>query len=381
MASKDGPKKYTAGGITFRRAGPDDDQQLRSLLRNNPMDSWVNISLEQEPSFFASQGLMGPSVAVIAMEERSQVTVGMYTCSLLPVHYDGRAERIHYLGGLRVHPRYRIKLGILKNGFASLEPLIGNIGENILPFQFTSIAKENLRARRLLEARLKGMPVYTPVGELTTVAVSTRQGRAGELLRRAGPDDIPALVDFYNRQAAAYQFAPVLSKEWLAGLSDTKGLAIEDFLLLEDGGDLHGCLAIWDQRPFKQTVSHGYRFPLNRMYRCYNLFARLNGRLCLPAPGQRLEQVFLAFAAFSDHGLSLALEAIREALHKAHNAACSKGAEAAVIGLSPLNPLFSILTKALPALTYTTCLETVVQPGQLAPILSGRPVQPEAALL
>ena len=378
MGVKEGSKKYTAGGITFRRAGPDDDQQLRSLLRNNPMDSWVNISLEQEPSFFAGQGLMGPSVAVIAMEECSQATVGMYTCSLLPVHYDGRAERIHYLGGLRVHPRYRVKLGILKNGFASLEPLIGSIGENILPFQLTSIAEENLRARRLLEARLKGMPVYTPVGELTCLAVSTRQGRAGELLRQARPSDIPALVKFYNRQAAAYQFAPVLSEEWLAGLSATKGLAIEDFLLLEDGGDLHGCLAIWDQRPFKQTVSHGYRFPLNRMYRLYNLFARLNGRLCLPAPGQRLEQVFLAFAAFSEQGLPAALEAIREALDEA---ACSKGAEAVVIGLSPLNPLFSILTQVLPALTYTTCLETVVQPGQLTPILAGRLVQPEAALL
>jgi hypothetical protein len=114
------------------------------------------------------------------------------------------------------------------------------------------------------------------------------------------------------------------------------------------------------------------------MYRLYNLFARLNGRLSLPAPGQQLEQVFLAFTAFSDQALPLALQVVREALDKV---ACSKGAEAAVIGLSPANPLFNILTKALPVLTYSTCLQTVTQSGQSVPILSSRPVQPEAALL
>ncbi|MCI5145719.1 MAG: hypothetical protein D3923_09350, partial [Candidatus Electrothrix sp. AR3] len=176
MAPENHAQYYSAGGIIFRQAGADDDRALRSLLRNNPMDSWVNISIECEPSFFAGQGLMGPSVAVIALEENSQATVGMYTCSLLPVHLNGSTERIHYLGGLRVHPQYRFKLSILKNGFTSIEPLISCIGEKMLPFQFTSIAKKNTQAKRLLEARLKGMPIYTPVGELTTLAISTRRG-------------------------------------------------------------------------------------------------------------------------------------------------------------------------------------------------------------
>ena len=248
-------KQYSASGITFCRAKATDDHELRALLRNNPMDAWVNISLEREPCFFSGEGLMGPSVAVIARkEEKPHVAVGMYTCSLLSAHINGRAERINYLGGLRVHPHYRLKLSILKNGFASIEPLIGGIGDEILPFQLTSIAKENRRARRLLEARLKGMPIYTPAGELTTLAISTRQGKAKGLLQQAKPADIPSIVDFYNRQARSFQFSPVLNEAWLAGLNGDKGLTIEDFWLFKKGGELHGCLAIWDQRSFKQTV-------------------------------------------------------------------------------------------------------------------------------
>ena len=365
-----------ADGIVLRKAQATDDDDLRALLRNNSMNSWVNIAIEREPSFFAGEELMGPSVTVIAQQDREpHETAGMYTCSFLPVHVNGKPERVGYLAGLRVNPQYRNKLRILKNGFASIESLVGNRGT--LPFWFTSVASENTRARRLLEAKLDGMPVYKPLGDMETLAISTQHGRSKGWLQQAQPDDIPAIVEFYNRYSESFQFSPVLTQAWLSGLAGNKGLKLEDFWLLKDGKDISGCMAIWDQRKFKQTVSHGYRYPLDRTYRLYNLFAGLTGRVKLPVIGHRLEQVFLSFIAFNDQAEAVALDVIREGLIKAQH----QGAEAGVLGLSMTNPLLNTVKDTLPALTYRTCMETVVWPNQAEPILDGRPPQPEVAIL
>jgi len=57
---------FCAGCIVYRQARREDDECIRSLLRNNDMDSWVRMSLEREPSFFLGENLMGESVAVVA---------------------------------------------------------------------------------------------------------------------------------------------------------------------------------------------------------------------------------------------------------------------------------------------------------------------------
>jgi hypothetical protein len=220
------------------------------------------------------------------------------------------------------------------------------------------------------------MPTYRPSGELHTLVLSVRTGRSKRLWQRATTADIPALARFHNEHAANYQFAPVLSDAWLRKLPH-RGLNLDDFWLLKDGTHLRGCVALWDQRRFKQTVVRGYRFPLNLLRAPYNAWALATGRLPLPAPGERLEQVFLAFAAFDSRAESIAIDALREAL--AHLK--QKRAQAAVIGLSPTHSLYSRIVSAFPSHLYRTCIETVSWQGNAAPSLDGRAPQPETALL
>ena len=367
---------YAANGVLYRKASPADDGELRATLRSEPMDSWVQLCLEREPSFFAGEGVLGESAAVLATEVcPPYATIGMYTCAFLPVHVNGCPEYVGYLGGLRVKTAYRHKIRIVKGGFSSIPHVVPNRGT--MPFWFTSVADGNSTACRLLEARLKGMPVYRFLGNVATFAFSIAQGKRHGVLRQAERQDVPALVDFYNRQSASYQFSPVLTEEWLLGLSGRYGLTLKDFWLLKDGGQVRGALAVWDQRTYKQVTIRGYRRPLNALRLPFNWWARLSQRVQLPAPGQRLEQVSLAFVAFDPQAQSLAIECLREALTKVREKAASVG----ICGLSPSSALYPTLKAQLKSHIFFTRIETVAWPSDPEPALDGRPPQPEIATL
>ena len=367
---------YQGGEVIFRKAFTDDNEKLKAALRDNALDSWVRLSLQREPSYFAGDALMGSSFTVIACDEHQPDSmVGMYSCACLPLHVNGVATQLGYLAGLRVNQQYRHKLRILKNGFSSIKHLVPHCGA--APFMFTSVASENTSARRLLEAGLKGMPLYRTRGNMETLTFNTQQGWLQGLLQPASPQDVPALVNFFNQQAARYQFSPVLTQAWLLSLSGDKGLSLSDFWLAKDGTAIRGCLAIWDQRAFKQTVVRGYRFPINVFRGLYNLFAGATGRVRLPARGRALAQVYLSFVAVDNPAGTFAINLVKEGLGRARQ----RGADVAILGLSDKNPLTAVLKQTLKPLVYRTCIETVTWPEDLEPILHGYPVQPEVAVL
>lgn len=374
MQSARRPERFDAGGVTYRKAGPDDDSVIRALLRSNDMESWVRMSIEREPSYFDGESLLGDSTTVIACKlDMSQQVVGMYSMAIQQTHVNGAATETAYLGALRVNPEFRHRLRILKNGFDSARALSGI---DALPV-FTSLASENVVARRLLEANLRGMPCYTHVGDLDSMGFATRQGRARGLLQQAEAADIPALVEFFNAAAANYQFTPVLSRRWLESLPGPAGLQLDDFWLLKDGSTIRGCVAVWDQRAFKQIVAHGYRFPLNVLLGGYNAIAALTGRVRLPRPGDQLQQAFLSFFALDAQADDAVADIVREALLISSR----KGARVGTLGMSTENPLVSRLQADLRASIYRTRIETVHWPDCPAPSLDGRPPQPEVALL
>lgn len=367
---------YRAGGLVFRPAGTADDAALRRCLRDNDMDAWINLAFEREPCFFDGENLMGASLAVIAETEKSSHDfVGMYTCAQLPVHLNGQTAVAGYLGGLRVNPSYRRKIRILKDGFASIPFLTRPWGQPNA--WFTSIGQENNQARRVLEAGLKHLPRYQLVGEMETLVFQTRRDPPTGLLQSATQEDIPALTEFFNQQAQAFQFAPSLDEAWLQSLDGEHGLSLADFWLLKDGDALHGCLAIWDQRRFKQTVVRSYRFPLNKLRIAYNLLAGIRGKPKLPAPNQLIEQVFLSFVALSESAQQMAVEVVKEGLRLA----AQKGALVGTLGLSAQSPLTTRLKAALPHESYRTRIETVSWSDADRLRLDGRPAQPEVALL
>jgi hypothetical protein len=364
---------FRAGGLLYRRAELQDEADVRAAFRENPMDGWVRLAFERAPGFSRNEN-RDPGSGTFVARETDGGLVGTYALETLRVHVDGRPETVGYLAGLRVRREYRHKVRVLKGGFASLATLAPASGT--VPCYFTSIAQDNRRARRFLEARLPGMPVYQAEGEMETF-VFRAAGRRHGILHPAQPRDIPALARFYNAQAARYQFAPVLSERMLNELNGARGLNLSDFLLIKDGPTLRGCLALWDQRSYRQTVVKGYRFPLNVLRPISNAWSALRGGPALPAPGQSVEQVFLAFAALDLLPTDVAERAIQEALSLAKE----RGAGVGILGLSPSHPLARSRFIRRHSRVYRTVIETVTWPDAPRPRLTSLQVQPEIALL
>lgn len=344
----------------FRLATAADEALLRSLMRENGMRTWVEMAIERAPSSFADEPF-GRDWAVIAEEGRS--VVGMYTAGVLPVHVNGRRERLGYLGGMRVDPAHRRRIRHVRAGYASIRRLAPVAGT--LPWWFTVVAAENAPARRLLERGLPGLPGYHPLGDYCTFGLPTSRGKERGLWRQAGEPDLPRLIEFHEARAATFQLSPALEE------TVVRRIGLGRFLLHERAGELHGVAAPWDQRAFKRIVARRYRAPIGALLPAYNAYARLFRRVPLPRTTRALEQTFLSFLALSEEAV-----ADGEALLKELLARCAT--PVASLGLHAEHPLVETIS-ALRPLRYPARVYAVSFEGR--PALDGRPAQPEVATL
>lgn len=345
---------------TFNVATGCDDSDLRALLRENPMPSWVTMTIERDPSFFAGTNHFGRDSAIIARQEGRPV--GMGTCSRHPLHLNGQKAELGYLGALRVTPAYRNRIHLLRESYNAMRSHGQSIG---IDSWYTCIATQNHTARRLLEANLKGMPRYSHVGELITLAMAKGRERRNGFWQLASPEDIESLSAFYNIQAAQYQFAPALSSQAIQAL----GIP---FYIHKERNRINACMALWNQQSFKQVVARSYRPPLAALLPVYNGLARLRGRITLPRIGARLDQSFMAFLAVGSQEPEFFSTLLQDAL-----ALCSTNV--LTVGFHAEHPLLEKLIRRFRPSTYQTCVYTVSFDQAMS--LDGRPVQPEVAIL
>lgn len=370
-------RSETDSGYRFAVAAERDDAELRAALRGSAMPAWVAATVEREPSYFAANDLPGHCVTVTARESHEPGELaGLCSCAFFPVHLNGRPVEACYLGSLRLREKFRARPGLLKRGFEALPRLVpAAAGASLL---FTSIASDNAPARRILEAGARGMPRYTLLGEMATCALGVGCARGYGLLERAKPSDAAELAAFHNEACSGVQLSPVLSEDWLSNSCASGRPMIEHFLIHRREGRIAACIAVWDQRAYRQIVVRGYRQPLRALRGAHNAMARLRGQPQLPPVGGRLEQVFLAFAALDpalDDG-DFFVRLVREALLSVRMA----GADGALIGLSPNSARYAALRRALSCYVYKTRIESVALAGATPPEISGF-VQPEVALL
>ena len=347
--------------IHYTLATPGDDPCLCALLREHPMQGWVRMSLTRDPSFFAGCDHFGSEWAMLARD--GDRPVGLYTCAAHPVHLDGNASELGYLGGLRIVRTHRNRLSAVRAGYASIRKLHPPPASGIW---YSAIAADNRPARRLLEARLRGMPIYTPINEFVTLALPAARARHHGLWQAVPEAGLEALCHFYNVQARRYQFSPVLTPERALRTGAR-------FYAVSAGGKIAACMAIWNQMSYKQVCVHGYHRLLHTVLPLYNLLARLTRRVRLPAPGQTLEQSYLAFFAVDTPEQGSAPGALIE------DALSLCGTQVLTLGLHAAHPWLAQLQGSFRPVQYRSCIYRVS--FEEAGSLRACPAQPEVALL
>ncbi len=378
MAGAPAARELKVGQILVEKAAPEDDPELRRLLRDNPMEGEIRVSLEREPNAFLAAGVEGePHRTIVA--RGSDGIVGMGSRAVWNAFVNGEPCRFGYLSQLRVDRTHRGRKRLLKAGYDLLRSFRG---PDEKPFDLTSIVADNEVARRLLGAGVPGLPKYREIEEWSTLVIPTtsRPRRvAGMRIERGNRGLLAGVARCLERNRCRYQFASRFSAADLRSPERSRGLEPEDFFLAVGGGEVVGCVALWDQSGFKQVVVRGYSPRLARWRPWINRFSPLMGMPRLPEPGQRLPHAYLSHLAVNEDDPEI-FQALVEA---AYAEARTRRYVYMVIGLAARHPWRSWLERRFKPRTYSSVLYAVQweDGAEAVAALDGRMPHVEVALL
>jgi hypothetical protein len=221
---------------------------------------------------------------------------------------NGVARRIGYLGALRIEPGLPRAARLLRDGY---DHLLGQVA-SMVDGCVTSIASDNLRARRVLErGRGLGLPVYRALGDLVTLVlpVPRLRGRGVGTADGPAPGEERALDRFLAREAGRTHLGLAWDGLAWAGLAG-HGVSRSQVRLVRRDGCIVAAGAVWDQRACRQVVIDGYGGALRLARPLVNAALVLAGRPAFPPPGTVLAQGALLGATVSEPGQWPALWAV-----------------------------------------------------------------------
>jgi hypothetical protein len=341
-----------------------DDDDLRRLLRETPMPGPIEVSLEREPDFFAAARQEGGRHHTVAIRDRlTGRLAAMGSRSVYEMFVDGQPQRVGYLSQLRIAPEHR-RPGrqLLRLGFDLLRQ---THAEGEASFDITTIIDGNETARRILEAGLPGLPRYQRLEEFVTfllpVRGGVRAGRRGIEVATGSALLLPGILDCLERFGRRHQFA----WHWTSNI-----LPPERFYVALAGDHIAGCLALWDQRAFKQVVIRGYDRTMTWRRPLLNL---LGARL--PPVGEPLAHAHLSHVAVDDDDPQVLAALLAAAMEGARR----DKLDCVTIGSAARHPLSEVVRRCYRCREYVSILYAVHwdQP----PTLDGRIPHPEVAVL
>jgi hypothetical protein len=280
----------------------------------------IALTLEREPSYFDYSGVDGPfHQMIIAGEQCGNKLVGMASRSIGPRYYNGSIQQIGYLGQLRFTLPHR-RFFPLQRGFRYLKELHG---DGRTSFYLTSIMEDNLTANRVLKSGVNGLPCYKEYCRFNTHTIPTLGNKPSKIslggirVEKGSTERISEIIDFLHHNNKRFQFAPVWDAGTLFSPESTPGLSIENFILAIENEKIIGCMALWDQRRFKQAVIRSYSKNLTRWRFMINLAAALRGAPKLPAVNSILPHSYLSHIGISDLRSEVFTLLLNTALQKA----------------------------------------------------------------
>lgn len=360
--------------IGFALATPADDPDIRRLLRENLMPGRIALTFEREPDYFADADLPeSEKQTILARESGGAVCVG--SCSLRQRFINGKPCRVGYLGGLRLDARVAGRFDILRRGYEFFRELQS---DRPAEYYFTSIAADNLPARKFLERGLAGMPTYEFAGEFVTMLLPVKHQPPVRAALKVETADTEEVLNFLDQQSRQYQFAECWTAQELTALA-VLGLKVEQFQCVRMAGRIAAVAAAWDQRAFRQTVIRGYAPSLACARPLINLAARLLRTPRLPPVGATLAHAFVSHLASNLEKP----EALTALIAQLSGSLVGRGVEFLTLGFAANDPRLELLRGKFRGREYRSRIYVVGWPGLGGSVheLDARCLGPEVAAL
>lgn len=276
------------------------------------MPGVVALSFEREPYFFKASSIEGENHATIVShsEEDSGKVVAIGSRSSRLYWLSGHLNQIGYFSQMRIAKGFRGSLDRLMAGWEKMHDLHQEFGDT--KSYIVSVLEDNVRARKLLTSGLSKIPIHKEIGRLNTFIfplVSRKVKSKNYHVRKATLQDKERIVELLQKNYQEKAFAPYWSAENL--FHPETQLNPEDFLLAYEKNNLKepiGCLAVWDQRGFKQVYVQDYERKIKMLRPFLNLVRRWTGFPYFPEIGAEFSNAYLShFALEKQHTEALVL--------------------------------------------------------------------------
>ncbi len=349
--------------IEFLLAGQGEEEELRRLLREIPMDGSISLTFEREPDFHLATTVEGErSDTVLARERPSGRGIGLGSLATRDAWINGEQRSLGYLSQLRISEPYRARRHLLTRAYDFMRQELGE--RSGADFHVSTIVENNLAARRYLTSGVPGLPRYQERDTLCTLAIPLHRWQKsprtpGVVFRFAKPDDLPDISALLQSSYQPLQFAPVWTSDDLADSERTRGLEAGDFIVGERKGRLVACGAIWDQGEFKQTVVKSYQGKLERWRRLLNAVRPFTSLPHLPPPGGVLTHATLSHFAVAEWSPELAFGLVSAA----GQGAWQRGIRTMSLGLCQSNPVLAPVKKQVRHLEYRSLIYSICWSG------------------
>jgi hypothetical protein len=297
-------------------AMPQDEPQLRALLRSEPVPGWVRLAYEREPDFFHAAAIQGVGQVIVARQNGE--VIGMGCRSWREMFCNGQPAQLGYLSGLRMRESAR-NSAALARGYSCFQQLHR---DSRVPGYISTVIESNNHALELLTSGRAGLPAYHDLGCFITFVLPFGGKRPRNRLKNevkieaATERNFAEVIQFLNDQGRHKQFFPVLHEADFVSQSLWRGLKPEHFLVARiSDGSIAGAVGCWDQSAFKQTRVAGYAPAVGWSRWLCNGALRLAGLPRLPEPGRTLKLLNLALIGIRDaraDTFAVLLEAVRE---------------------------------------------------------------------
>jgi hypothetical protein len=362
-------------------ARPEDDADVRRLLRESSFGHDVRLSLEREPDGRLASSIEGDVHAtIVARHCASGAVAGIASRSVRDAFLNGQPARLGYLGQLRIDPAFRRSRELLDAGFAFCRHV--HAREQDARIYLASVVADNRPARRLLARVVPGWPRFEPVDTLVSLAIPVRYRERGLKssveLRRGSIDLTDDIVECLRRNGQRSQFFPCWTAADIRSVR-TRNLEISDLVVAMRQARVVGCIACWDQRAFKQVVVRGYAPRLGRVRPLLNMVSPLLGAPRLPPIDSELRFAYLSHLAVDDDDTDVVVDLIAAA----RRLAGQRRLDYVVLGVSSRSPVLPAVRRVFRHRLYESVLYVGFWPDgeALARSLDSRPADPEVALL
>lgn len=357
----------------IEKATSNDDEEIRILLRETPMEGHVKLSFEQDPNYFEAQNIEGDRhITLLVKENDTNSIIGMGSRSIKRVYINGKIHRIGYLSKLRARSGKRA-IQCLIEGFSEFKKIRQT---DELSFDMTSIIDDNLVARNLLEKGHSKLPSYKFLTNYSTYLIPTKKKMKKQAsINSDQVSDLKEIARCLQRNNSRYQFATNWTEEDLSDNNLCRELKPNDFILLKKNNKVTACAAIWDQRKFKQSIVKEYKHSIGILKPIINIALSLFRYPSMPAPNSVIPMAFLSHIAVDEDNeddFKLLLDhAIKKAMYK--------GIEFLVVGFADNHPLRRVVQDDYSIREYLSRIYLVGNKDSLT--LENSPIHIEVATL